>query len=74
MIVHFINPQKIGQYKYYDVLLVEDDNTLYRLNMGFIFSESENVMEEQVNNILQNLDPTKIITQVIIDTPVSWQF
>jgi hypothetical protein len=74
MIVHFINPQKSGGFKYYDVLLIENDETLYRLQLGFGFGDDETVLEQEAIRILESLDNTKTITQVIIDIPDSWQF
>lgn len=74
MIAHFINPQKSGGFKYYDLLLIEDDVIVYRFELGFGFGEDQTVLEQEANRILDALDTTKIITQVIIDIPDSWQF
>lgn len=74
MIAHFINPQKSGGFKYYDLLLIEDDVIIYRFQLGFGFGEDEVAMETEAIRILDSLDNSKIITQVIIDIPDSWQF
>lgn len=74
MIAHFINPQKSSGFKYYDLLLIENDEIIYRFQIGFGFGDDEITMESEASRILNSVDGTKTITQVIIDIPDSWQF
>lgn len=81
MKAHFVNPYKSGNRKDYDLLIVENDNTSidyneikYRFQLSFVFTDDDIVLENEAKRILNSIDETLIINEIIIDKPESWQF
>lgn len=75
----FINPIKVSNQKYYDLIFEnENDEIIYRGHISFEFDTNTNEMEMKCLEIAENIfveSGQKIIIQEIkIYNPESWQF
>lgn len=76
---HFINPFKIQDQKYYDLIFENELNEIiYRGHLSFPYVATNQDMENRCNDIVYNLNLENeeqiVINQIHIDIPQSWQF
>lgn len=79
MKAEYINPNKVGNQKYYDLIIENDLNEIiYRYHLSFDYLASNSEMIDRVYQVVDNInaesEDTITIQEIIINNPEAWQF